>query len=91
LQSDISLHRAFSLLCLQYREIELDVLVMEAQEADGTGTQASEDRLKDKETEHKTTNGEVISHGMLLLSTRRIIFGLKHLTVVINVINLHSY
>lgn len=64
---------------------------MEAQEADGTGTQASEDRLKDKETEHKTTNGEVISHGMLLLSTRRIIFGLKHLTVVINVINLHSY
>jgi hypothetical protein len=52
---------------------------MEAQEADGTGTQASEDRLKDKETEHKTTNGEVISHGMLLLSTRHTIFGLKHL------------
>jgi len=46
---------------VEYREIELDFLVMEAQEADGTGTQASEDRLKDKEAEHITTNGEVIS------------------------------
>ena len=51
---------------------------MEAQEADGTGTQASEDRLQGKEAEHNTTNGEVISHGMLFLSTRHTIFGLKH-------------
>ena len=52
---------------------------MEAQEADGTGTQASEDRLKDKEAEHNTTNGEVISCGMLLfLSTRHTIFRLNH-------------
>jgi hypothetical protein len=38
---------------------------MEAQEADGTGTQASEDRLICKETNHSTTNGEVILSGML--------------------------
>jgi len=47
----------------------LDALAMEAQEADGTGTQASEDRLKGKETIHSTTNGEVISPGMMLLFT----------------------
>jgi len=50
---------------------------MEAQEADGTGTQASEDRLKGNEAEN-TTNGEVISNGMLFLSTRHTIFGLQH-------------
>jgi hypothetical protein len=49
---------------VEYREIELDVLLMEAQEADGTGTQASEDRLKGKEAEHNTTNGEVISRDL---------------------------
>jgi len=59
---------------------------MEAQEADGTGTQASEDRLKGKEAEHSTTNGEVISHGMLFLSTRHKIYHMwvETLTVVIN-------
>jgi hypothetical protein len=49
----------------QYREIQLDALAMDAQEADGTGTQASEDRLKGNETDHSTTNGEVIIHSML--------------------------
>lgn len=31
---------------LNYREIQLDVITLEAQESDGTGTQALEDRLK---------------------------------------------
>jgi hypothetical protein len=56
---------SFFFLYWQYREIQLDALALLAQEADGTGTQASEDRLKDKETDHSTTNGEVISPGML--------------------------
>jgi hypothetical protein len=51
---------------------------MEAQESDGTGTQASEDRLKGKEAEHNTINGEIISHGMLLHSTRHTILRLQH-------------
>lgn len=64
------LHSGISLLWVffyywQYREIQLDVLAMEAQEPDGTGTQATEDRLKGKETDHSTRNGEVISPGML--------------------------
>jgi len=51
---------------------------MEAQESDGTGTQASEDRLKGKEAEHNTPNGEVTSDGKLFLSNRHTIFGLRH-------------
>lgn len=39
-----------TLLCLQYRELELDSLALEAQEADETGTVAKEDRLKNVET-----------------------------------------
>jgi hypothetical protein len=61
---------------------------MEAQEVDGTGTQASEDRLKCRETNHSTTNGEVISSGMLpLLSLHTSI----EILAVVKAISLYSY
>ncbi|XP_071451632.1 zinc finger CCCH domain-containing protein 15 homolog [Hetaerina americana] len=42
---------------IEYREIVLDCIVSEAQEADGTGTKASEDRLKAVPPEHSASNG----------------------------------
>ncbi|XP_049860455.1 zinc finger CCCH domain-containing protein 15 homolog [Schistocerca gregaria] len=44
---------------IEYREIRLDFLELEAQEVDGTGTQAKEDRLKQAAAEHISTNGYV--------------------------------
>jgi hypothetical protein len=61
---------------------------MEAQEVDGTGTQASEDRLKCRETNHSTTNGEVISSGMLLLLS---LHTAVEILAVVKVVSLYSY
>ncbi|CAG2065080.1 unnamed protein product, partial [Timema podura] len=44
-----------------YREIELDALALEAQEVDGTGTVATEDRLKAAEVNHSSINGDVVN------------------------------
>lgn len=44
---------------IQYREIRFDSLVLEAQEVDGTGTQAKEDRLKQAAAEFISTNGDI--------------------------------
>ncbi|XP_046992959.1 zinc finger CCCH domain-containing protein 15 homolog [Schistocerca americana] len=44
---------------IEYREIRLDFLGLEAQEVDGTGTQAKEDRLKQAAAEHISTNGYI--------------------------------
>lgn len=44
---------------IQYREIRFDSLVLEAQEVDGTGTQAKEDRLKQAAAELISTNGDI--------------------------------
>lgn len=46
---------------VQYKELQLDMLGMEAREADGTGTVATEDRLKevDATTENVLDNTEV--------------------------------
>nr|CAD7438157.1 unnamed protein product [Timema bartmani] len=46
---------------VQYREIELDALALEAQEVDGTGTVATEDRLKAAEVNHSSINGDVVN------------------------------
>ncbi|XP_046397553.1 zinc finger CCCH domain-containing protein 15 homolog [Ischnura elegans] len=42
---------------IEYREIVLDSIVSEAQEADGTGTKAAEDRLKASAAESAESNG----------------------------------
>ncbi|XP_063244932.1 zinc finger CCCH domain-containing protein 15 homolog [Bacillus rossius redtenbacheri] len=42
----------------EYREIQLDALALEAQEVDGTGTQAPADRLIPPPVDHSKTNGE---------------------------------
>jgi hypothetical protein len=62
---------------------------MEAQEADGTGTQATEDRLKGKETDHITTNGEIISSGMLLPFLSSCIT--LEMLIVVKIKHVHSY
>lgn len=50
---------------IEYREIVLDALVSEAQEADGSGTKAAEDRLKGKDPDPSASNNIENSSGTL--------------------------